>query len=339
LLVCGLWLAAAGPALAQHPCEGGNILTNCNFDSFTWISDNRQAPEGWWYFLEMGDPAFDQSIDTAFGAPSLRIWSDGGAFTAGIYQEVPNVTPGVSYRVSIGWAASNIGNMERKLGIDPTGGTDPCSPHIVWGPSEWEKARMPDLTVAAVAQSTKITVFVRVHHPASYGADQVFLDAVGMIVDPNQPAPTATFTPAPPTATPLPALPTPAPTATATPTEIPTFTPTPTEMPTATETPTALPTPTDTSTPTATPTATDTSTPTATYTQTPTNTALPTNTATRAPTATPTATPFLGLGLDRAGDLLLGFGILSFAGAVLLVGLLLWMSWKRRGGETINESS
>ena len=329
LVVCSLWCAAAWPALAQHPCEGGNILNNCNFDTFTRVSDNKEIPQGWWYFVEMGDPAFDQSVDTAFGAPALRIWSDGGTFTAGIYQQVPNVTPGVAYQASIGWAACNVTNAERKLGIDPTGGADPASPNIVWGASCSDKTRMPNLTVSAVAQSTTITVFLRVHHPTSYGADQYFLDAVGLHVDPNQPAPTATFTPVPPT--PVPPTSTP-PAPTVTPTETVTFTLTPTDTATVTETPT--PTATDTSTPTATASATAT----ATVTFTPTSTATPTQTATPRPTPTLTATPFLGLGLDTVGDYLLGFGILAFAGAVLLVGVLLWMSWKRKGGESTDES-
>ena len=326
LAVCGLLAAMPATALAQHPCEGPNILNNCNFDTFTWISDSKQIPEGWWYFLEMGDPAFDQTVDTAFGAPALRIWSDGGTFTAGIYQEVPNVTPGVSYRVTIGWAASNAGNMERKLGIDPTGSTDPRSPNVVWGPSVWDKTRMPNLMVSAVAQAPKITVFVRVHHPQSFGADQVFLDAVGLIVDPNQPAPTATFTPVPPTPAP--------PTSTAVP---PTFTPVPSETPTGSPTPTmtASSTPTDTATPTstATHTSTHTATATATHSPTATSTATSTPTATQtptpSPTPSPTPTPFLGIGLDRLEDLALGIGVISFAGVALLVALLLWITWKR----------
>ena len=47
-------------------------------------------------------------------------------------------------------------------GIDPTGGTDSRSPNIVWGSECWDKTRMPNLTVSAVAQAPKITVFVRV---------------------------------------------------------------------------------------------------------------------------------------------------------------------------------
>jgi hypothetical protein len=312
-------------ALAQHPCEDpNNLLFNCNFDTFVRVSDNKEIPEGWWYFLEYGDPAFDQSVDTAFGAPSLRIWADGGSFAGGIYQEVPNVTPGTAYELSIGWAACNVTNFERRLGIDPTGGTDPRSPNIVWGVSCWDKTRMPKLSVSAVARSTKITAYVRVQHDQSFGADQTFLDAVSLIRDPNQPPPTpvpptASFTPRPPTATPAPP--------TATPVSS-TATPTPTDTPTVTSTPTftvtSTPTATSTDTPTATATATATASATATHTAT--TTPTPTATWTPSPTITPTATPFLGADLNTVADLFLGIGVVAFTGVVLFLGLLIWMS-------------
>lgn len=310
LALCLLTLFGWG--FFPSPAHGdGSLLNNGGFDSFTAVTPDKLVPTGWWYFQTWGNPAFDQSPDTAFGAPSLRIWSDGAPFTAGIYQEIPGVTPGVAYRASIGWAASSVPNMERRLGIDPYGGTDPLSPHVIWGPSCWDKTRMPDLSVSAVAQSEKITLYVWVHHAQTYGADQCFLDAVNLIVDPNQPPPTATPTPLPATATFTP----PPPTATSLPTD------TPSPTPPATATPTATPTwtPTPSATATATPSATASFTPTAT----------PSATSTPSPTATATPTPFLGIGLDMTGDLLLGVGLTAFAGAVLLTSLLAWSFWKR----------
>ena len=308
------------PALAQNPCEGGNLLANCNFDAFVTVGPSKQAPEDWSYFLEAGDPAFDQSPDTAFGAPSLRIWSDGSPFTAGIYQIVPNVTPGVRYQLNIGWAAANVMNIGRQLGIDPTGGEDSRSPNIIWGQIVWDKTRMPKLTVSAIAAGPKITVFVRVQHDTSYGADQCFLDAVSLIVDPEQPAaptPAPTATPIPPTATRPPA------TATSVP-----FSPTPSTTPTAaaTQTPT-LPL---TATPTATGTATATRTLTSTASSTPRPTRTPSATWTPRPTPTPTTAPFLGIGLNTWSNAFLGLGILGFVGVAGASGLLWWMSRSRR---------
>jgi hypothetical protein len=265
--------AAVVQAGARNPCEQpGNLTQNCGFDTFVdqvHGGKRLQIPVGWWYFIQAGDPDFRPSDDTYWGAPSLWILSDGVPFTAGIYQQVA-VTPGVVYQADAGWAAVTKGDFERKLGLDPTGGTDPLAGTVVWGPSEWgTETSWPDLTVSARATGAVMTLFAWVHHPTTYGNDWFFLDAVGLWPDPSQPAATATSRPSPtptpaptrrpptqtPTApateppTPLP----PSPTATATlmPTEPPTATPTPTSLPSATptplpptETPTASPTPT-----------------------------------------------------------------------------------------------
>jgi hypothetical protein len=154
---------------------------------------------------------------SAFTPSSLHM-SSSGPYVAGIYQQVPNLQPGVAYKASIGWGAPGppTDTYGRQLGIDPTGGTDPTAPTIVWGHEHWGDARglnypPPDVNidVSAVAQSPTITVFVKVNHNAATAGAMIFLDAVSLFVDPAQP------TPAPPTATPLPtATPRPRPTAT-----------------------------------------------------------------------------------------------------------------------------
>jgi len=306
LLFFGLWFLQASPAGADSPCDDPDNLTfNCDFDNFV-PTPAGLVPEGWWPFVLMGHPAFDNMCDSP-RCPALRIWSDGEHFTAGIYQQVPNVQPGVAYLARLGWAVfaspSDGPNIERKVGIDPYGGTDPTSPNIVWSPSVWEKKRVsPELQVSAVAQNTVITVFVWVHNPITHGADQVFLDAVSLVVDPNQPPPTPTPSP--------------------TPTALPTFTATPMPSPTFTPTFTPTPSPTATSTPTVTFTPTPTSSPTATFTPSP----SPTPTV----TPSPTPRPFWG-SRDALAQYSLYVSLSSFAGAGILAVALLWL-WKSRQG-------
>ena len=259
LLLClltadsGRWEVSAG---ARNPClEQGNLTQNCGFDTFVddWVGEKRYLiPAAWWYYILAGDPDYRQSDDTYWEAPSLWILTDGAPFTAGIYQQVA-VTPGVVYLTDIGWAAPSQEDFERKLGLDPTGGTDPLAPTVIWSRSEWTKTRWPDLTVSARATGPTMTVFVWVHHPRAYGQDWVFLDAVGLWPDPSQPAATVTPVPSPtptrrpPTQTPSPIPLTHTPTASATATS--TETPSPTPTLTATSTPTVTPTPTQTVTP------------------------------------------------------------------------------------------
>ena len=312
------------------PCSEGNLIPNCGFDGFEG-SPPRQVPSGWTPFVLSGDLTFMQDTDTMYAVPSLRMWSSGGTFTAGIFTQVGGLQPGATYVVAIGWGGPNEPDtFGRRLGIDPTGGTDPQAPTVVWGPLHYGPGRHlnypgpyspgnPNLSVSAVAQGPTVTVFVWVEHPTSTGDNLIYLDNVGLRLDPSAPVATATPLPAPPTDTPVPQVAQQVAPPTATPTVPPTVTPTPT----TTETPS--PTPTATNTPTATPT----------YTPTPTATPSPTVTPTASPTLRPrpTATPPSLLAqasrtTRRQPTLLLFAGLVSLAGAVGLSGLL-WFNWRR----------
>ncbi len=340
LLLSGLLLLRP-QAGARDPCaEPGNLTFNGGFDTFAdrWQGDKRlQVPEGWWYFVLAGSPDFRPADDTYWGAPSLCVLSDGMPFTAGIYQQV-KVTPGVVYQTDIGWAAARCNfqvcsNMERRLGLDPTGGTDPLAPSVVWSRIEAGGDKWPDLTISTRATGPTMTVFVWVHHPSSSGLDEIYLDAVGLWPDPNQPAATVTPPPTPkPTRKPATSTPKPPP-----PTAVPTETPT--SLPTDTETPTPLPTETPTATPTPTWTATPTPLP---PTDTPTSTPPPT--LTPLPVARVVSTPVPGAAVevvdrvDRSPSptsrLLLVVAGVALLGALALGALILWLWLGGRKAET-----
>lgn len=272
MVAIALLVSSTVTAGARNPCvEPGQVASNCGFDTFTeqsWNGKALRVPQGWGFFVINGSPDFRQAEDTYWGAPSLVMVSDGAPWTAGLYQQVA-VQPGVVYQTDMGWSAARCNfavcyDMERRLGLDPTGGTNPQAASVIWGRTEAGADKWPDLTVSARASGPTMTVFVMVHHPNSHGLDEIYLDAVGVWPDTSQPA--ATNTPKPtntPTRRPATARPTAAP-ATVTPTPLPTATPTatPTLTPTNTATPTWTPTATPSATPSATPTATSTPTPT-----------------------------------------------------------------------------
>lgn len=301
----------------------GNLVFNCSFER-GWVGiDLGEIGERWGYFVEAGRPAFVHStFERKHGNTAQQIWSDGVPFTAGIYQQV-NVTPGVAYQAHVGWAvfastnpdgSRNTGPLiERRIGIDPTGGTDPTSGNVLWSPSLWEDTKDSSiLSVTAVAQGPVITVFVRAHNPASHGADQVFFDLVSLVVSPEQP----TSTPVPPTPTSTPAPPTP--TSTQVP-PTPILTPIP---PTATPIP---PSPTSTATPTPLP-ATPTFTPLPpTPTPSPTDTPLPPTLAVLA--AAPTPSPSSGVA-ETNPDISLYAALGSFVLAGILIAVT--VRWRRR---------
>jgi hypothetical protein len=315
---------AVPPALAQEP---ENLIVNWSFeDGFYPYPMGGGVANSWVAFVEETIPpetppifrltGYDDFPEAIEGIHSQRIWSDGTGFIAGIYQQVPGVTPGVAYTAWVDWAAVRSSGTDefilgRKIGIDPYGGTDSRSPDIVWSPEIWgyDKKQFELLKVSAVAQAEALTVFLRVDNHVTHGQDEVFFDSVFLIVDPDQPivTPTSTTTPTPTDTSTL--------TATLTPTSVPP-TPTPTTPPTPTDTttPTAPPTDTLTPTPAETPTATSTPTATATSAATPTFTPVPTATSLPAWYKTetwPSALLYVGLG--------------SLLVAAVIGGLLLWL--------------
>lgn len=354
LSVVGLWLCLLGGMLAldaqplyagSEPCNPPNVIPQpvCDFDSF-YGSPPRQLPNGWTEFIFSGDPTFMQDVDTYWGPPSLRIWSNGSSFEVGIYTQV-GVTPGAGYRASIAWGAPNKpSSFGRQLGIDPTGGTDPRSPNVIWGPEHFGEGRIlnyppPDVNidVKARAHGETMTVFFKVNHPYSEGDDLIFVDAIALY--PDESAPQIEVDVAAAEAEPAPeeaaveeaAAPAEAPVEAAAasvavappaavPTEVP-FIPTNTPLPTATPTHTATPSPTPTQTATPSPSPTPTATPTATW------------------TPWPTATSDQSSGIrfedaqlqvanaarDLPSPLLLMVGLISLSGAGVCGGSLLWL--------------
>jgi len=325
LLTLAAMLALPNYLSAQgHPCDSPSVMPRdvCGMDGFHG-SPPRQLPNGWTEFVLGGSLSYDQHNDTYWGAPSLRMWSNGDVFRAGIYTQV-NVSPGSGYRASIAWGApmDPVDTFGRQLGVDPTGGTDPNAPTVVWGPMHWGNGAIlnhtdgrTNIDVLARAQSNKMTVFFLVDHNRSTGINVIFVDAIALYPDENAPS-LATPTPVPPTATPIPAN-TPIPTATLVPTatDVPTETPTPTASPT----PTITPLPTDTPTPTATLTATATASP----------TPSPTPTASPTPTSTPTPTFLASLWPASAGGASTGgFDLIDLAGIVgfvMIAGMGVWL--------------
>lgn len=330
-----------------------NLVRNCEF--------NDQMGD-WSTFVEVGNPSF--SVETTWPAcdspkcPALRITAD-DSFVGGIYQQVPNVVPGQTYWANVIWlvytpAGKIDGTVGRQIGLDPTGGTDPASPSIIWSQQIWQKFDgcpykiCRELQVQAVAQNPTITLFVRIEDnwknrrdEFSYVPEQFFseteffwIDDVGMVAVGEAPGDGVVPTPTPelPMATPIPPTPVPAPPAD-TPLP-PTETATPIGQPADVEesaesagTPVAQaeaaastppPTPTATPLPTPTPTATPTSTPTP---------LPPTPTPFPAHTVTPTPAPFWALSsVEMVGGGMLCLVGLGFLGILMVIGgFLYWL--------------
>lgn len=152
---------------------------------------------GWNHFVLHGNVTFANTIEYFWpgaehteGETSQLIISK-TAFSAGLYQQITGVTPGVPYGAKAAMLTffessappTHDGTMQKLVGIDPYGGTDANSPNIVWSPVDaHDEAPWVDERVAAVAQASSITLFVRVNclYPVSHPSldNQVFIDAV-----------------------------------------------------------------------------------------------------------------------------------------------------------------
>lgn len=299
----------------------GNLIPDsiCRFNDFRALPGFGSVANGWGAFINSGTPDFNGRDCDSPEPPCQRIWSDGGLFDAGIYYQA-SVTPNQGYRARLGWftpmcdGPSQVG----RIGIDPTGGTNPNSPDIVW--SNWTRLNKSNSygvhQISALARHSTITVFIngKFQSQCSRG-NVIWMDAIILVPDGSVPtlaptAPPATNTPRPtPTNTRVPPTrtPTPAP-ATHTPVPTSTFTATATAVNTATPSPT--PTPTDTNTP------------------------VPT--ITRRLINTPTPEPqALTLAANETATMdVLAFGLLGASGCSLVaavgLGLFAFWFWRRR---------
>jgi hypothetical protein len=264
--------------------------------------------EGWDPFIFGGNPPQFRWVDNEQIDPNggQQIYT-GNTFDAGIQQTVKNLQPGVYYWVRWGYSLAaksysgpnvRVDSIGRKIGVDPTGGTDSHSPNVIWGPDYFNgiaALNIPEMKLTFAARSDRATIFLRaMARDGSGGENRVWIDAICM--EANRDMATATLLA--PTATPVP------PTATARPTRAPTkVAARPPNSPTATR-PAFSPTPEDTPTLAATPTRVGTATP------------SPTARFAR-PIATP-APPALAL---LNADLFTGVGLSSIFGSFIFFAL------------------
>ncbi|MBN1136011.1 MAG: carboxypeptidase regulatory-like domain-containing protein [Anaerolineae bacterium] len=117
-------------------------------------------------------------------------------YTAGIQQQVTGLTPGVGY----GFHAALLtifqtgktpadGAMIKRVGMDPTGGSDPQAPTVVWSEADGRDRNWSiDLRTSVLAQVPTMTVFIRVDSLYASGdpglRNQSFLDSAILALTP-----------------------------------------------------------------------------------------------------------------------------------------------------------
>jgi len=180
------WFLDKAPAYVQVPA-------NCN--------DSKMGYHCYWM-----RPEFRDNVAASFanrvhsGVRSQKYFSAGRMHEAGLYQQVGGIKPGSLLHFAIyiqawmcydidkcgkyGVHSDNPANMHLRVGIDPTGGTDPFSPNIVWSPEQDAFDRWVEFSVEAKAAGDTVTVFT--HSRADWdwarNNNDVYLDDASLVV-------------------------------------------------------------------------------------------------------------------------------------------------------------
>src|SRR5581483_9834104 len=128
---------------------------------------------------------------------SQYIYDDHTAFDAGVYQTVTGLVPGKTYMYWFHWGPTlhdydggpvnqRVLTINRFLGVDLTGGTDPLASSVIWGGSYKGGKGYFDVTDPNAPQPWRLvfqatgstaTFFLRVQNPLTDGVSKVFFDA------------------------------------------------------------------------------------------------------------------------------------------------------------------
>lgn len=129
-------------------------------------------------------------------------------FTAAIYQTVTvpansNVNGGAWVVMDIAGSNAADARSHVRVGIDPTGGTNPLSPAVVWSAQTTNPiGNYRQLTVSATAQGTQVTLFLFATQEVPTQGNAVFWDDAHLRVTgqgaPTTPVPGTTATAVPP---------------------------------------------------------------------------------------------------------------------------------------------
>jgi len=167
------------------------IPSNCN--------DSKERTRCYWMRPEFRDnTSFENRIHS--GARSQKYFSYGRMHEAGLYQQVGGIEPGSKLHFSIyiqSWQCFNIdlcgkngirsddpAEMHLRVGIDPTGGTNPFSPDVVWSPEQAAFDQWVEFSVEAVAKGDTVTVFTHSRAEWVYARlnNDVYLDDASLVV-------------------------------------------------------------------------------------------------------------------------------------------------------------
>lgn len=132
------------------------------------------------------------------GSNAQKYFTFWSVHEAGMLQTVGGIAPGQRLQFSVFMHAwSNNSNevvsagqqsMHMKVGIDPTGGTNPWAASVVWGAEQDSYDQFGQYTVEAVARSSSVTVFTYSQPVYPLQHNDVYVDDASLVVVDARPA-------------------------------------------------------------------------------------------------------------------------------------------------------
>ena len=196
-------LAAAGRSASA---QDNNLLVNGSLERpyYGQGAPTRTGPNGWMLWIGGGAPnalPHNEQPRLRDGEVAWKIEQSGAVFTAAGYQRVEGLQAGESLTArAYGWVFTCNDTQTRcaiteapytrsdasagvslKIGIDPTGGTDPNSAAIQWSAGIAPYDQWGEMTVTATVQDEAATVFLYMTQSAGLAINEVYWDQASLV--------------------------------------------------------------------------------------------------------------------------------------------------------------
>lgn len=211
-LAWSVWPHAAS-VHAQDDTPPANLLVNGSLEEPYYGAGKatRAAPNGWQVWLGAGDPEAFPHTDknqVRTGEASWNFKQGFTAFTAAGFQRVTGLTDGTALTLTgYGWLytcndttnsciipeapyrrSDTSANARLKVGIDPTGGTNPLADSVTWSAETAPYDRWAEMTVSAVVDGSAATVFLHMTQENGLAMNNAYWDEITLLATDDLPA-------------------------------------------------------------------------------------------------------------------------------------------------------
>lgn len=149
-----------------------------------WVEPDASHPNHCTNCNPWSRPEFRYSTLIHSGSSSQFYFTSYAIHQAGVFQRVTGVKAGQRLQFSAYMQATSTkdNSFELKVGIDPTGGVNPFSRDVVWGPSYSALGSWLLFSAEAVAQNSAVTVFTYSRPAWAHEFNSIYLDDASLIV-------------------------------------------------------------------------------------------------------------------------------------------------------------